>query len=131
MGRKHSKEEVLKSLRAKGCIITDAQPITKHKQKLIMPDKEDVHKLFVKWLEKQPESDKISTGIITAMTNKLPKEFVDSHKKLLKPKKINVNVVVQEPYCINITPANNSLGNSSWGKIDYLCKVHDYRVVKL
>lgn len=131
MGRKHSKEEVLKSLRSKGCIITDTQPITKHEQKLIMPDKEEVNKLFIKWLEKQPESDRISTGITTIITNKLPKEFVDSHRKLLEPKKLNVNVVVQEPYCINITPANNSLGNGSWGKIDYLVKVHNYRVVRL
>lgn len=89
MGRKHSKEEVLKSLRAKGCIITDAQSITKHEQVTIPPVK---------------EGD--------------------------KPKKLNKTVTVQEPFTINVSPATN-LGNGSWGKIDYLCKVHDYRVVRL
>ena len=130
MGRKHSKEEVLKSLRAKGCIITDVQPITKHEQELIPVSKETVTNLFNDWLSKLDTARKESVIMQCVITNQVPVEFVQKHKKQLEPKRLNKTVTVQKPFTINVSPATN-LGNGSWGKIDYLCKVHDYRVVRL
>ena len=130
MGRKHSKEEVLKSLRNKGCIITDAQPITKHEQELIPVSKETVTNLFNDWLSKLDTAHRESVIMQSIITNQVPVEFVQKHKKQLEPKKLNKTVTIQEPFTINVSPATN-LGNGSWGKIDYLCKVHDYRVVRL
>ena len=65
MARKHKLEEVLSALKAKGCVITLATPITK-------------------------------------------------------------NEVVQEPYTIHWKGC--VLGNGSWGKIDYLVKVHGFKL---
>lgn len=44
-------------------------------------------------------------------------------RELGKKASVRINVVTKT---INITRGYNDLGNSSWGKIDYLCKVHDY-----
>lgn len=130
MGRKHSKEEVLKSLRAKGCIITDVQPITRHEQVIIPVSKETVAKLYDTWLSGLDAAQKYVSIAKSFVTKQLPVEFVTAHKKQLEPKKLNKTVTVQASFTINVTPATN-LGNGSWGKIDYLCKVHDYRVVRL
>ena len=104
MGRKHSKEEVLKALTAKGCIITNDKPITKKVDKSIPI------------VEKKVVTD--DTG---------NKQIIE----VIKTKQITINEIVQEPYCINVTPAHNNLGNGSWGKIDYLVGVHNYRVVRI
>lgn len=51
---------------------------------------------------------------------------VDAIKALNKKNGISINKVGK---AITIDKTNNNLGNSSWGKIDYLTKVHGYVVV--
>ena len=51
---------------------------------------------------------------------------VDAVKALNKKNGISINKVGK---AITIDKTNNNLGNSSWGKIDYLTKVHGYVVV--
>lgn len=103
MGRKHSLEEVLSALKDKGCVITGIQPITKRVEKQI------------------PVTEK---KVVTDNDGK--KVIVES----VKQKSITVTEIIQEPYCVNITPGEQ-LGNRSLGKLDYLVKVHNYRIVRL
>lgn len=51
---------------------------------------------------------------------------VDAIKALNKKNGISINKVSKG---ITIDKTNNNLGNSSWGKIDYLTKIHGYVVV--
>ena len=51
---------------------------------------------------------------------------VDAVKALNKKNGISINKVGK---AITIDKTNNNLGNSSWGKIDYLTKIHGYVVV--
>lgn len=51
---------------------------------------------------------------------------VDAVKALNKKNGISINKVGK---AITIDKTNNNLGNGSWGKIDYLIKVHGYVVV--
>lgn len=51
---------------------------------------------------------------------------VDAVKALNKKNGITINKVGK---AITIDKTNNNLGNGSWGKIDYLIKVHGYVVV--
>lgn len=51
---------------------------------------------------------------------------VDAIKALNKKNGISINKVGK---AITIDKTNNNLGNSSWGKIDYLTKVHGYVVI--
>ena len=51
---------------------------------------------------------------------------VDAVKALNKKNGISINKVDK---AITIDKTNNNLGNGSWGKIDYLRKVHGYVVV--
>lgn len=51
---------------------------------------------------------------------------VDAVKALNKKNGISINKVGK---AITIDETNNNLGNGSWGKIDYLIKVHGYIVV--
>ena len=50
----------------------------------------------------------------------------DAIKALNKKNGISINKVGK---AITIDKTNNNLGNSSWGKIDYLTKVHGYVVI--
>lgn len=130
MGRKHKLDEVLNALTAKGCVITGSNPITKQVNKHIMPSKEAIKVAFDKWVAKQP-ADNMAETMFSILSGKYPDKFASEHHELFSPKTLKVSVTIQEPYCINVNPAGNSLGNGSWGKIDYLCKVHGYRVVRL
>ena len=51
---------------------------------------------------------------------------VDAIKALNKKNGISINKVGK---AITIDKTNNNLGNSSWGKIDYLTKIHGYVVI--
>lgn len=51
---------------------------------------------------------------------------VDAVKALNKKNGISINKVDK---AITIDKTNNNLGNGSWGKIDYLTKVHGYVIV--
>lgn len=39
------------------------------------------------------------------------------------------SITIKQNKTINVVKNATDIGNSSWGKIDYLCKVHDYIVV--
>lgn len=48
-------------------------------------------------------------------------------RSLSKKNSVQVN---KSQSTINISTNKGDLGNGSWGKIDYLTKVHGYRIIK-
>ena len=118
MARKHKLEEVLSALKAKGCVITLATPITKNVKVLDMPDHETASKMYLNWLKLNNRTHNEATFDEWASN---PKTI-----KILSPRERNVTVVVQEPYTVNWEGC--VLGNGSWGKVDYLVKAHGFRL---
>ena len=119
MARKqHSMEEVLSALKAKGCVITLSTPITRTEKVLDVPTEEDAEKLYQNYLRLNNLSHHTDTLVAWASNPKT--------QKILAPRERNVIVVVQPAYTINW--AGCILGNGSWGKIDYLCKVHGFKL---
>ena len=57
------------------------------------------------------------------MTKKISYDEVSVAKSLSRKNSINVNPITKT---VTIKFGATDVGNGSWGKIDYLCKVHGY-----
>lgn len=57
------------------------------------------------------------------MTKKVSYDEVSVAKSLNKKTEISINTNIKR---INVKKNATNVGNGTWGKIDYLCKVHGY-----
>ena len=119
MARKHKLEEVLQALKNKGCIITGSAPITEKQEVLQLPNMEEMDKAFSRWCHFNKKQGDV--------VDRVDWESNPRVAKMLQPRLTTVSQVVQPPHTINWKGCQ--LGNGSWGKVDYLVKVHGYRVM--
>lgn len=122
--RNYRVDEVMRSLTAKGCVITLEKSITERKDEVVIPTEETIGKAFVNNLikgNKVKDADELKKVNPTKI-NAWFEGFKKHHPKLFLPRTVTKNVVVQEPFTVNIRAAVGNLGNGSWGKIDFLIK---------
>ena len=119
MARKHKLEEVLQALKNKGCVITGNAPITAKHEIWKSADEKQMDEAFARWCKYNRKDADIMSRVEW--------ESKPQIQRMLLPRLVTVTSVTQPPYTINWKDCQ--LGNGSWGKIDYLVKVHGYRVM--
>ena len=132
MSRKnYSVDEVIRSLSKKNVVITTIAPITKTVNRTEFNSKEFLEERFQKYLVKHAiavSADGLLLGMEEAGV-KWALKFQHEHPELFAGKQVKETVVVQPPFTVNISQANQ-LGNGSWGKIDFLTRHQGFHVMK-
>lgn len=114
---KHTIQGAIRSLTKKGCIITEETPLTRRETR------------YAEITEAQIKKRAKEIGLSTKEIEELSKIGKLMITLGITPERIPVDVVVQEPFTVNIGTAEG-LGNKSWGKIDFLKNYANFKVVK-
>lgn len=124
-------DEVVRALSKKGCVITLENPITKTVNDLEYKTHDEIEKKFGEWLGTQNKVKQTADVFLMgekSATDKWFNLFKKSHRKFLEPKSVRREMIIQQPYTVNIYDGVE-LGNGSWGKIDYLVNHQDFKLI--